>query len=138
MRRTFEIIDHTADIGLRVYGMGLEEIFVNAASGLFSLITDLKEITPVVSRQVSVTAADSEELLIRWLNELIYIFETGHLVFSCFDIEELNQQSLKASCRGQKIDRNTRICREIKAATYHMLSIRHLDTGLEANIIFDV
>ncbi len=138
MKQPFEIIDHTADMGITVYGETLEQVFTNAARGLFSLITDLDRIKPCITKKIDLRAHDREELLIAWLNELIYVFETEHLLFNQFKIKELTDNNLRAACGGQKIDNKTEIYREIKAATYHMLSIENQTAGLTANIIFDL
>jgi SHS2 domain-containing protein len=138
MRQPFEITDHTADIGMIVHGKTPEQVFSNAGQGLFSLITDLDKIEPAITKNIDLYAHDMEELLITWLNELIYVFETEHLLLKQFKIEELTDHSLRAACDGQKINKKTEIYREIKAATYHMLSIENHAAGLTANIIFDL
>ena len=89
MGRDFEILEHTADAGIRAYGADMPEAFANAARGLFSLITELDDIEEVEYRDIELTAPDQDSLLVQWLNELIYLFDADNLVFKRFDIEML-------------------------------------------------
>jgi SHS2 domain-containing protein len=138
MKREFEIIEHTADIGIRVFGVDIKEAFINAAKGMFSLITEPAGINEVLFRDVVVTATDSEFLLVEWLNELIYLFDVEYLLFSRFDILKLTDTELNARCYGEAVDRSRHELKTgIKAATYHMLKIEH--NGLyRAQVLFDI
>ena len=124
MNKDFELIDHTADIGIRAYGIDLPQAFANAARGLFSLITDLDRINETLYRDVEITAPDRETLLVEWLNELIFLFETELILLKRFNIRTLSEKTLKARCYGEKIDKSRHeLKRGIKSATYHMLNI---------------
>lgn len=137
--KPFEVIDHTADIGIVVYGTDLKQVFANAALGLFSLTADLDGLKENVKREVEVSSEDVEVLLVEWLNELIYILDVEHILFKRFDINELSGTKLKATCFGQKIKPGQhRLKREIKAATYHMLRLDKDDGNYKVQIIFDI
>ena len=139
MEKGFKILDHTADIGIAAYGADIKELFINAATGLFSLMVDLNTVKEDTEREVKLTAEDEETLLVEWLNELIYIFEVEHLLFNRFQIDELNGNHVKARCFGEKVDQSRhRLEREVKAATYHMLKITKSDIGYEVTVIFDI
>ena len=75
---TFEVIDHTADVGIIAYGRNFNELLENAASGMFSLMADLETISPKERREITaeVPIPDEELLLLRWLKELLYLKET--------------------------------------------------------------
>lgn len=118
----FTIIDHTADIGVIAYGEDLKEAFANIASGMFSLIADMEKIKPEIEEKISLTSFDLESLLIKFLNELLYIFETKKLVFKEIFINSLTENSLSAVCRGN-VAQESIVLREIKSATYHLLKI---------------
>ena len=75
MTKEFEILDHTADVGIIAYGADLKQAFANAAKGLFSLITELGDVEEALHRDIELTAADEESLLVDWLNELVYYFD---------------------------------------------------------------
>jgi SHS2 domain-containing protein len=134
----FEFIDHTADIGLIAYGNSVEEVFINAAYGMFSLIADLEKVAEVMSHQVVAEAPDQEELLVTWLNELLYLFDAEGLIFSRFDIADLGQRYLRAMAYGEKVDPlRHNLKTQVKAATYHQLKLEKGD-GFSARIILDV
>jgi SHS2 domain-containing protein len=140
MKKQFEIIDHTADIGLRAFGSDLSQAFTNAARGMFSLITNIDTVYETVSRHVEVTASDREALLVEWLNELIYLFDSEQLLFSRFDIETLTATELKAHCFGEKANKSRHeLKRGIKSATFHMVKIEaRADSEYRVQVIFDI
>ena len=138
MARDFEIIEHTADVGIKAYGTNMEEAFVNAARGLFSLITELDDVEEVEYRDVEVTAPDQEGLLVEWLNELIYLFDVENIIFRRFDITRLNDTQLRARSYGQRVDSSRhKLKTGVKAATYHMLKIDR-DNGCRVQVLFDI
>jgi len=135
----FEHIDHTADVGLVIYGGSLAELFENAALGLFDIITNLEKVKPTLHRQVEVSASDREALLVTWLSELNYLFFTEEEVYSEFHISELEDTHLVATAQGELFDRDKHeIYTEVKAITYHQLYIKETSQGWEAQIIFDL
>jgi SHS2 domain-containing protein len=139
VEKDFEVIAHTADIGMIAYGTDMKQAFANAAQGLFSLITELDTIKEKEQRNIEVTAPDREALLVNWLNELIYLFEAKEMLFSRFDITSLTDTELRASGYGEKIDlAKHKLKTQVKAATYHMLKIEQNEGGWKAQVIFDV
>jgi len=139
VEKPFEIIDHTADIGIIAYGTDIKQIFANAALGLFSLMAKLDDIKEDAQRDLVLSAEDEEVLLVEWLNELIYIFDVEHIVFKRFEIDKLSGNQIKARCFGQKIKPGQhKLKREIKAATYHMLRISKTNSNYEVQVIFDI
>jgi len=139
VEKHFEVIDHTADIGIVAYGADIKQVFANAALGLFNLMADLGDFKEDVQRDVELSAEDIEILLVEWLNELIYIFDVEHIIFKRFEIEELASTKIKARCFGEKMKpRKHKLKREIKAATYHMLRISKDDGSYKVQVIFDI
>ena len=122
--KRFELIEHTADIGLVAYGHDLAEAFASAAYGLFSIIADLGNVQEKESRQVEIKEEDEETLLFEWLNYLLYIFDVDMLLLKRFDIERFDGSVLKATCYGEKYDPSRhRLKTGVKSATYHMLKV---------------
>jgi len=139
MKEAFEILDHTADIGIIAYGTDFEELFSNAGLALFSLITDLGSIQDRLHLDLEVRSEDRDSLLVDWLNELIYCFDSKHVLFNRFDIETMTNSALKATCYGEDFDPNKhRIKTGVKAATYHMLRLDTDGNGYKAQIILDI
>jgi SHS2 domain-containing protein len=138
MVKDFEIVNHTADVGIIAYGANMKQAFANAARALFSLITELDDVNEVLHRDIEVTAIDEESLLVEWLNELIYQFDADNVIFKRFDIIELNDTRLRARSYGEKVDRSRhKLKTGVKAATYHMLKINKGD-GCQVQALFDI
>jgi SHS2 domain-containing protein len=138
MEKEFEIIEHTADIGIRARGTDMKEAFANAAKGMFSLITWLEDVEETEYRDIELTAPDMESLLVGWLNEGIYLFDTVNILLKRFDITELSETHLKARGYGETVDASRHeLKRGIKAATYHMLKIDR-SNGNRVEVIFDI
>lgn len=135
--KRFQLIEHTADIGLIAYGRTLTEAFANAAYGLFSIIAELKTVKEIVSRQLELSEDDSEALLFEWLNRLIYLFDVDMLLFKRFDIRDFDGRGLKATCYGEKYDPSRHQLKTgVKSATYHMLKVDSEKNQVQ--VIFDI
>jgi len=142
-KKQFETIEHTADLGIIVYGDTLPELFRNAAFGMFSLITSLDNVKEKFRISISIDAHDHEELLVTFLNELQYYYSTKKVIFKRFEIFNLGETHLDANISGEEIaDRtgaSSGILHDIKAATYHQLKIEKTPgSGYKTRIIFDV
>jgi SHS2 domain-containing protein len=137
--RKFEFIDHTGDMGVRVFGRSLSALFQHAAEALFHIITDPKTIHEKESRKVSVQAKGPEELLISWLNEFVFLFDTHGWLFRRFEVLGLDQHFIEAIAYGETYEEGRHpIHRVIKEATYHQLRINQGKGGWEAQVIFDL
>jgi len=138
MEKDFELIDHTADVGVIAYGADMSQAFVNAARALFSLIAELDSVDELLEREIELTARDRESLLVAWLNELIYIFDSENIIFKRFDITKLSNTRLKARSYGEKVDSSKHKLKiGVKAATYHMLEVSKND-GYKVQVLFDI
>ncbi len=135
----YEFIDHTADIGLVVYGSDLPEIFSHAARGMFDIIVDLEGVKERRQYSLKIKANDLEELLVVFLNELLYRYEVEGFIAKRVKVREVNGTHLVAVIYGEprRIDQH-RIKTEIKNATYHQLAIRKINQRWKAQVIFDV
>ena len=138
MEKDFEILNHTADVGIIAYGADMSQAFANAARGLFSLITELDDVEEVIHRDIELTATDEESLLVEWLNELVYQFDTEGIIFKRFDIIKLDNTQLKARSYGEKVDSSKHKLKiGVKAATYHMLKVDK-GNGCRVQVLFDI
>lgn len=139
MKKAFEILDHTADVGIIAYGASVEELFSNAARALFSLITELEDVDESLCLDVEVSGDDTEGLLVEWLNELIYLVDARHVLLKRFAIENLSERGVKAGCYGEEFNpAKHKMKRGVKAATYHMLELAKSADGYRAQVIFDL
>jgi len=132
----YRLIPHTADVGLTAYGQTLAEAYANAAHGMFAVMTDLRKVREVESRRISIGERDRESLLFEWLNRLLYIFDTEHLLFRRFEVK-LEGTHLTAICYGEKFDpARHKITIGVKSATYYMLEVD--DRKRRVCVVFDV
>ena len=103
------------------------------------LIAGINNIQPLNKQEITVEGIDPNDLIIRWLNELIYIFAVKKMLFSKFEIIDLSDLKLHCKAYGELLDEEKHsVKEEIKAATYHNLTIEKLDNKYTATIIFDV
>jgi len=108
----YEMVEHTADVAIRVHGRDLSELFITAARALFALMTAHADNTDT-ERTITLEAIDAEALLVDWLNALLWLQETDCLTFTRFSLV-------------------------VKAATFHNLHIERTERGVEALIVFDI
>ncbi|MFH1169390.1 MAG: archease [Chloroflexota bacterium] len=135
--KRFELIEHTADIGLVAHGSTLAEAFANAAYGMFSIMAGLKTVRQTESRRIELREDDPEALFFGWLNRLLYFFDAEMLLFKAFNIIEFDGLRLKAECCGERYDPSRhRLKLGVKAATYHMLQVDAQKNRVQ--VIFDV
>jgi len=135
----FAPIDHTADVGYRLFAPSLAELFAVAGRALFDAITELDLIQLQFERQIEIEADDVEALLVAWLAELNFYCLTEFVLFGEFKIESISPTSVRATLKGEKIDPARHVIHtEIKAVTYHELYVRPVENGWEAQVIFDV
>jgi SHS2 domain-containing protein len=135
----YEFFEHTADIGVRVTGATLPELFLNAARAMFSALGELQKTGDRRQRTVELRAESREDLLHDWLTELLFEVEAHHVLFDEMEVEVVPGK-LTASLRGGTIDfARSHTNEEIKAVTYHQLRVEQLpDNSWRATVIFDV
>ena len=147
--KKFKVLDISGDVGLKAFGKSINEVFTNAAIGMYSLITNLRTIKKEKTINVSIKNDSIEGLLVSWLNELIFHFDAYGFIGKRIVINELilgNDQpaglqacGLKASITGEDFDPKRHESKLlIKAATYHNLRIEKVGNMWEADVIFDI
>jgi SHS2 domain-containing protein len=131
--------DHTADIGLEVEAPSLEECFARAAAGLFS---SFAEEPPSESDQraisVSLSAASLEELLVLWLEELLYRADADHLAFTAFKVDAVDDLSLGGQAVARLAGSQEMAEPPVKGVTRHDLWVRKEGDTWRAHVILDV
>ena len=136
--KAFEFFEHTADIGVRAFGRTLEELFANAARALYEIqgrfdLSDRRMI------KIELSADSADELLVRWLSELLYRFSTESVCITHFRLQFTEPNKLTAQMEGGVVDfSHSEVSEEVKAVTYHQLSVQQTADGWTATVIFDV
>lgn len=135
----YEVFEHTADLGLRVEAPDVAGLFVEAGRGLASMmVANLDAVQPLQVRELTVEGQDRDYLLFDWLTELLYIFDTEHLLLVEFDLQ-IDDHGLKATCRGEPLDPARHLLdHEVKAITYHGLQVQPTTAGWQAEVIVDI
>jgi SHS2 domain-containing protein len=135
----YEIFEHTADLGLRVRAPDLPGLFADAGRGLTSMIApNLDSIRPVREIPVCVAGSRRDDLFFDWLSEILYLFESEHLLLSQFDVE-IDADGVRAVARGEPLDESRHALEhEVKAITYHGLKVDQTPDGWLAEVIVDI
>lgn len=136
----YQVIDHTADIGIRVEAGSLPDLFVEAAEATFDLLVFSKRAyIPAVEVPIELSAPALDQLFVRWLQEVLFIFEARRLVLTRFWIDDISETHLAGAARGQKFDADRHSQKlDIKAVTYHKLKVREEGGIWRAEVIFDI
>ena len=137
--KTYDLIDHTADIGVKAYGKNLSEAFKNVAKAMFDIITDNSTIESIGQYDIKLEAQDLEQLLVDWLSELLFLNSAKNLVFGFFKVEiDEKKNSLSATVFGDRYNISKhKVGAEIKAVTYHMLEVRN-KRPYHVQVLFDI
>jgi SHS2 domain-containing protein len=135
----YETFDHTADLGLRIRAPDLGTLFVEAGRALFAVIVeDLDTVEPRQELQIELAGDDREFLLFDWLKELLYRFDAQHLLFGRFQVH-VDGTGLRATAWGEPLDPDRHVLlHEVKAITYHGLTVEQTDQGWLAEVIVDI
>jgi SHS2 domain-containing protein len=135
----YETFEHTADLGIRARAADLNSLFGEAARALFGVILqNPRAVRPVETVDFQIAGKQVDYLLVDWLNELLFAFESRRMIFSEFSVQ-LDAGGLRAVARGEPFDDARHLLeREVKAITYHGLRVEQTDTGWLAEVILDI
>ena len=137
-KKAYQIIEHTADIGIRVKAGDLKGLFRNAAAATFDIIAERKSPSrPARKFIIKQKAENPEELFLNWLNELLSLSAAKGKIFCDYRFKKLTTKELEAEAFGCDI-KDYKVNVEIKAATYHQLKVKETKSGWVAEVIFDV
>jgi SHS2 domain-containing protein len=135
----YEILEHTADIGVRAYGATLKDLFGNAALGVQSLALDASGVEPREAYPISAGGEDLESLLVNWLNEVIYFLDGKKVVMARFEIERCTDTEVAGTAYGEPRDALRHPpSLVVKAATYHQLKVAPTEDRYIAEVYLDI
>jgi SHS2 domain-containing protein len=135
----YEPLSHTGDMGMLVYGRDVPELFMHAAWAMFDLMSDATLIRPLQTIPVTVEGSDLEDLLVRWLSELLYLYDTQRFLYCAATFTTLEPTRLAATVQGESFDAARHpIDTEIKAVTYHQIAVTQAAGRWQAQVIFDL
>ncbi len=136
----YKLIDHTADLGIEVTGRTKRELFTKAALSLMDIVVERKG-TPSGGKEKALTVegSDPADLLINFLREVLYLFNGEALILGKCEITECGNKTLDARLLLEPYNKKKHVMKtEIKAVTYHGLSVERIKNGWRARVIFDV
>ncbi len=137
--KRFEILNHTADIGIIVYGKDLKALFENAGKAFFHLITDLRKVRLREERKISIEGESLDRLMVDWLSELLYLHDVEYLLFKEFKVESVGKGGLKAIAKGEPFQEGIHAIKTgVKAVTYHRIEVGQEKGHWRAQVIFDL
>jgi SHS2 domain-containing protein len=133
------VTDHTADIGLHVFGKDPSELFSTAATALFEIMIGGEPLKSTQSLPLHVDGLDWPDLMVNWLREILYLWAGKELLVHVARILNIGPQMLDAEIFVAPYDsqRHT-VNTEVKAVTYHQIKVTKCMSGWEAKIILDV
>ena len=142
MDKIYEIIDHTADLSIKVYGKDLEELLKNCSAAMMDMICDLNTIELKNQYSVSSSGNSEEQLLVNLLQELLYLHEVKKLLFCKFEFkinDNIKNREVEGNVWGEEIDFSRHdLLNDIKAVTYSDLKVEHENGKLSVKITFDI
>lgn len=144
----FDYLEHPADVYIRAYGNNLIELFENAGLALFETMVKTSDVKQVKKREIVVEGFDLENLLYRWLEDLLTLYYSENIICSKIDVSsmEIIKESseevvykLKGSCWGEPFDPDRHESRvEVKAVTYHLMKIVKDEKSWYAYFVLDI
>ena len=138
-RPLYRLVNHTADLGIEIRGKDLKELFENGAKALMHLMLKAKRPHRTSSMAVSLQGEDLPDLMVRWLGELLYLFEGEKLVVHSLNIGHISETHLEAELETFPFDpEKHHVLNDIKAVTYHQIRVEERDGQWESRIIFDL
>lgn len=135
----YRLIDHTADLGLHIFGRDPKDLFENAARAMFAQIVAPAGLRSEKRVLIRLEGADRPDLMVNWLRELLYFWTGKGLLLSAVTVSELSETQIAAEAFFDSYDPGRHELRkEIKAVTYHQIQVQSGPKGWEARVIFDV
>jgi SHS2 domain-containing protein len=134
----YDLVDHTADLGIVVRGETLEDLFVEAGRALFDLLVEVRNAPAESFSELIVKGKDLEDLMVNWLRELLYLFNGEEKVVSSVEMVRMEATLLEARLGWFHVFKvECQVLSEIKAVTYHQIRVEPKPSGFEAQVIFD-
>ena len=135
----YTLLDHTADLRIMVRGTDLKDLFENAAKALVHLMVRGETPAKTAPMRISVSGEDLADLMVRWLGEILYLFEGENLVVTSIHVDSVSSSHLDAKLETLPFNPAAHeILSEIKAVTYHQIEVAEKGNRWEAKVIFDM
>lgn len=135
----YRLIEHTADMGIEARGRSRAEVLVAMARGLKAMVYADSPAQGLVEKTVALEAGDAVELLVAWLNEIVYWCERDNLVPAVFQITAIDDHALRGAFSGEEFDPQRHVIeRQVKAVTHHQACFDPTPDGWHARVYVDL
>jgi SHS2 domain-containing protein len=133
----YEVLEHTADVGLRAHAPDVTSLFEQATRGLCEIagIWQDGSGTPV---EIDVAARDREGLVVDWLNEVLYLHDSQNVAVCSVEVDEVSEERARGRITVRPLSEGAETAIQVKAVTYHQLAVRDTPSGWSATVFFDV
>lgn len=133
----YETMSHRADLMIKAFGKTKKDLFLNMLIGMVkNQHPTIKTPEVKIKRNIRIRSGGLGELLIDFLNEVLYLSQTHKETYYGLYFKEFTPHLLEGELVGKKIER---LGSEIKAATHHGLDISFKKgSGWKAVVLFDV
>jgi SHS2 domain-containing protein len=139
MKKPYTLLDHTADLRIRISGASQAALFENAGLALADLICDPDTLNPEEEHSIDIEGDDPADLMVNYLRELLYQWTGNERLLKIVKILNISDTALSARIHAAyyNADQHT-ILNEIKAVTYHQITVEATDGGWQAVVVFDI
>ncbi len=139
MKELFKILEHPADLGIEAYGNSMEDVFKNSAKGLIFIIAGNSKIDNNLTKKITISAMDRENMFVRWLNEILFLYDSEKFLMSDVEFKNISDTSLCANVAGEKYNKiKHQLKLDVKAVTYHNLIIEKERDIWKSRVYLDV
>jgi len=136
---SYEVLEHTADIGFRAWGTTPSDLFGNGARAMMAIAADPETLSGEEEKQLEVQGVDYPDLMVNWLSEVLYFFDTDQFAARNFRIDDIASDRLRATLIGEPRDPERHSWELIvKAVTYHQLKVHQKNGRWEAEVFLDI
>jgi SHS2 domain-containing protein len=134
---SYEVLEHTADVGLVARALDLNDLFETATQGM-ATIAGVYRPGSGESIRIHLQGSDVEGLLVDWLNEILYEHDSRGAALRAVTVDSVESSAVTGSIEVSPLSDRDDEGIQIKAVTYHQLGVKRTDEGWEARVFFDV
>ena len=139
MKKPYTLLDHTADLRIRITGSSQPDLFRNAGLALADLICDPNTLTPEETLTIEINGDDSADLMVNYLREVLYLWTGKEKLIKSVRVIHVSDTNLSVRIvTAAYAPRDHTILNEIKAVTYHQIAVEPVEDGWQATVVFDI
>lgn len=134
----FEVLEHTADIGIRAWGSSFEDMIAHASEALVSIVMEPEAVEPREPYPIAASGEDRESLLVNWLNEIVYYLDGWRIGLRRFDVKRATETEAAGLAWGEPRTSRHEGKLIVKGITYHQLRVAEEDGRWCCEVFLDI